>query len=51
MGTARLAGLLIDKHDVGVAVTIDRIERVIVDPGAVIENDGPVVKFRPRKRG
>jgi hypothetical protein len=32
-------------------VTIDRIERVIVDPGAVIEDGGPVVKFRPRKRG
>ena len=51
MGKARLAGLLIDKHDVGVAVTIDRIERVIIDPGDVIEHDGPVVKFRPRKRG
>ncbi len=51
MGKARSAGLLIDKHDVGVAVTIDRIERVIVDPGAVIENDGAADAYRLRKRG
>ena len=39
MGKAKLAGLLVDRQDVTGTVSVERIERLIVDPGPVIEHE------------
>ncbi len=39
MGKAKLAGLLVDRQDISGTVSVERIERLIVDPVQVIEHE------------